>query len=660
MDCTDSKSVGSHVESAEYVLASHFAAVMQVQISAVVHSSPGEDQELKIDTCSLGSGRSPSSELEPKKETSTTIAHSTELPTTEATTSRRGGGEPMYSGSAPKCQWTETLPEEEDLSGEETSVNEEDEQAMTRGGVDPMYSGSAPKCQWTETLQEEEDPSDEETSVNEEDEQAMTRGGVEPMYSGSPPKYQWSETLPEEEDPSGGETSVNEEDEQAMTRGGVDPMYSGSAPKCQWTETLQEEEDRSDEETSVNEEDEQAMTRGGVEPMYSGSAPKYQWTETLPEEEDPSGEETSDDEDKEATTSGEDPSSEEATTSGGVKAIYSGTAPKSYWTQTLPAKEEDPSGVETSVNEEDEKLCVRLVRRIYPSELKIVRKIAQGGQAKIFLAKYLKTQQDVVVKRYTSCQVRAGELQRQMERVMKACEKRIESGICGVIGVSVDEKGRVSTVMELMGGDLRNFIDRCDSLLSYGVRLGLMKAIARGMKELHGCGFIHKDLKASNILISPIPNSEMDIYEFYDERNPIPWKIIHKELRASDKFDSLIPQSELDMLVTDAKNSSSWVNTDTYWKNTKSCYWRLIDVKIGDYESSDVVMGTGFFRAPEVLRALRDGTKVEYSAAVDIYGFGMVCYELLTGKLPFHGHPLSDYDLVLRAKDLTFLMSCYG
>jgi hypothetical protein len=261
MDYTDSKSVGGHVESAEYVLASHFAAVMQVQTSAVVHSSPGEDQELKIDTCALGSGSSPSSESERKKDTSTTTAHSTELPTTEGTTSR-GGVEPMYSGSAPKCEWTETLPEEEDPSGEEINVNEEDEQAMIRGGVEPMYSGSAHKCEV-------------------------------------------SETLPEEE-------------------------------------------------------------------------------------EDPSGEETSDDEEKEATISGEGASreeDEEATTSRGVKPKYSGTAPKSYWTQTLPAKEENPSGVETSVNEEDEKPCFRLVRRIYPSELKIVRKIAQGGQAKIFLAK---------------------------------------------------------------------------------------------------------------------------------------------------------------------------------------------------------------------------------------------------------------------------------
>jgi len=135
----------------------------------------------------------------------------------------------------------------------------------------------------------------------------------------------------------------------------------------------------------------------------------------------------------------------------------------------------------------------------------MVRKIAEGGQAKIFLAKYLKTRQDVVVKRYKSCQVQAGELQRQMERVMKACEKRYESGLCRVIGVSVDEKGRVSTIMELMAGDLRNFIDR-NPFLYYDDRLGLMKAIASGIKELHGCGFIHKDLKASNILLSRIPH----------------------------------------------------------------------------------------------------------------------------------------------------------
>jgi serine/threonine protein kinase len=61
------------------------------------------------------------------------------------------------------------------------------------------------------------------------------------------------------------------------------------------------------------------------------------------------------------------------------------------------------------------------------------------------------------------------------------------------------------------------------------------------------------------------------------------------------------------------------------------------DVKIGDYESSDDVVGTESWRPPEVLRALRDGSPLElvYSPAVDVYGFGMVCYEILTGRISF-------------------------
>ncbi len=502
------------MESAEYVLASHFAAVMQVQTSAVVHSSPGEDQELKIDTCALGSGGSPSSESERKKETSTTTAHSTELPTTEATTSR-GGVEPMYSGSARKREWTETLREEEDPSGEETRVNEEDEQAMTRGGVEPMYAGSAPTCEGTETLPGEEDPSGEETSDDEEKE--ATASG----------------------------------------------------------------EDRS------SEEDEEATTSGGEGRIFSGTEPKRYWTQMLPaKEEDLSGVET------------------------GVKRC---------WSQMLPAKEEDPSGVETGVNEEDEKLCFRLVPRISPSELKIVKKkpLAKGTQAKIFVATYLKTGQDVVVKRYRNCPVQAGELQRQMEKVMEACEKRHESGLCRVIGVSVDEKGRVSTVMQRMEGDLRNFINT-NPFLDYGDRVGLMKAIASGIKELHGCGFIHKDLKASNILLSRIP----DVNIPGDTLSP------RHFLHDTPNYRYVRVNFTLDTMVADVKIG-------------------VIHVKVGDYESSDDVLGTGFFRAPEVLRALQDGTEVKYSAAVDVYGFGMVCYELLTGKRPFEDRLMSDYSFVL-------------
>ncbi len=169
-----------------------------------------------------------------------------------------------------------------------------------------------------------------------------------------------------------------------------------------------------------------------------------------------------------------------------------------------------------------------------------------------------------------------------------------------MIGVSVAKKGKVSVVMELMGGDLRTFINSHHELLGYAQQVEIMQAIALGMSQLHRCGFVHKDLKDSNILV--LPNS---------------WTTNEE---GDESLNTFIP----------AKGEFYFT-------------------KGGDYDSLDDVAGTGFWRAPEVLQALRDGSdlKLAQSPAVDVYSLGMLCYEILIVLIPFQGHPLSNYELVL-------------
>ena len=72
-----------------------------------------------------------------------------------------------------------------------------------------------------------------------------------------------------------------------------------------------------------------------------------------------------------------------------------------------------------------------------------------------------------------------------------------------------------------------------------------------------------------------------------------------------------------------------------------------------DYECSIGVAGRGFFRTPKILQASKD-RKISkrpqvFSKKVDVYGYGMMCYEILTGKLQFERHPQVEqyYDLVI-------------
>ncbi|KAH9537826.1 hypothetical protein CY35_16G072400 [Sphagnum magellanicum] len=313
---------------------------------------------------------------------------------------------------------------------------------------------------------------------------------------------------------------------------------------------------------------------------------------------------------------------EETTTTRTAVTFY-GSAPPELWTEVLPTDhdvQEISQCENNSIQGADINSDLQLPH-IDPSELQIGEMIAEGGQAEVYMAVWIPSSCPVVVKRFKpQAGVDLRQLQRRLKKVKKYEEKWPHRSlrICKILGVSIDQDdGILSIVMERMAGDLRNVIDSrtgpADLKLAgmpffYNTAVRLMLSIASGMEDLHECGLMQRDLKASNVLVELDDGSGTETLE--DDQWPA----------FEDKTQELAFKVNFSNLKT----------------------------KIGDYESSESVVGTGFWRAPEILEALKSNVKrPKFSAKADVYSFGMVCYEILTGHHPFDGHPRSNYDLVL-------------
>ncbi len=136
-------------------------------------------------------------------------------------------------------------------------------------------------------------------------------------------------------------------------------------------------------------------------------------------------------------------------------------------------------------------------------------------------------------------------------------------------------------VTELMDTTLRDLLSRRDAASSghLALELGLSLAmqIGEGLTYLHENGVVHRDLSASNI------------------------------------FLSLDAQAALVAKIGDFGLSR----------------------RTAEQTSMTALIGTIQYMAPEMLTSATQAGRVEYSAAVDVFSFGIVLWQLLTGQQPY-------------------------
>jgi serine/threonine protein kinase len=254
----------------------------------------------------------------------------------------------------------------------------------------------------------------------------------------------------------------------------------------------------------------------------------------------------------------------------------------------------------------------------FDQSLVVGEKIAEGAQAEIYAATLFGSY-ECILKMFKQGYA-LSDLQRQWPKgIMKSYTKipleKETGGTCAVNmhdgkGYSKFEcihggtllrderfKNRFAFVMKRQWGDLRKVIDlqmlgkkNHGGPFPFKIQRLLMLNIARGMRDLHQkSGIIHRDLKASNVLV---PCS-------YD----------------TPGFGSI--------------------------------------VTVTDFECSIGVIGTRFCRALEIFQQLKirvPASKIRFSFAADVYSYGMTCYEIITGCIPFEGYPTGAFDAVLNGK----------
>jgi serine/threonine-protein kinase len=220
--------------------------------------------------------------------------------------------------------------------------------------------------------------------------------------------------------------------------------------------------------------------------------------------------------------------------------------------------------------------------RLGPYE--VLSKLGEGGMGEVYRARDTRLNRDIAIKVLPAPFAVDPERVARFEREAQALASLNHPNIAQVHGV-IDEP--LALVMECVEGeDLAWRIAR--GPLPIDEALTVARQIAAGLSAAHERGIIHRDLKPANVKVAP--DGTVKILDFGLAK----------------------------AMTRDEPHAADLANSPTF-------------SNLPQMTQMGVILGTAAYMSPEQAR----GKHVDQRA--DLWAFGCVLYEMLTGQSPFHG-----------------------
>jgi serine/threonine-protein kinase len=225
-----------------------------------------------------------------------------------------------------------------------------------------------------------------------------------------------------------------------------------------------------------------------------------------------------------------------------------------------------------------------LVGQVVAGKYRIDSVIGEGGMGYVVVAYHLQLDTKVAIKLLRAELATNAEAVERFAREARAAVRITSPHVARVFDVGTLESGAPYMVMEFLeGGDLSSLIQKRGPL-PIQEAVDYMLQACEAIAEAHVSGIVHRDLKPANLFCARRPDGTVTI-------------------------------KVLDFGISKLTGGAGALN----------------------HTKTTAIMGSPFYMSPEQMESTR-GVDIR----TDIWGLGVILYELVTGKTPFEGNALPE------------------